>query len=50
MRTDYLVPEVVHDTAIGVGVADAPEGLAALHRPRRAAALWRRQPLQGFQS
>jgi hypothetical protein len=45
-----FVREVVKDAAIGVGVADTPEGLAALHRPGCAAAIWRRQPLQGFQS
>ena len=50
MRTDGLVREVVCDAAIGVGVADTPEGLSALHRPGCAAAIWRRQPLPGFQS
>lgn len=50
MRTDGLVREVVRDAAIGVGVADTPEGLSALHRPGCAAAIWRRQPLPGFQS
>jgi len=45
-----LVREIVSDAAIGVGVADAPEGLSALHRPGCAAAIWRRQPLPGFQS
>lgn len=47
MRTDGLVREVVRDAAIGVGVADTPEGLSALHRPGCAAAIWRRQPLPG---
>ena len=50
MRTDGLVREVVRDAAIGVGVADTPEGLSALHRPGCAAAIWRRQPLPGVQS
>jgi len=54
MRTDDLVREVVRevvrDAATGVGVADTAEGLSALHRPGCAAAIWRRQPLPGFQS
>ena len=45
-----LVREIVKDAAIGVGVADTPEGLSALHRPGCAAAIWRRQPLPKFQS
>lgn len=45
-----LVREIVKDAAIGVGVADTPEGLSALHRPGCAAAIWRRQPLPAFQS
>ncbi len=45
-----LVREIVKDAAIGVGVADTPEGLSAIHRPGCAAAIWRRQPLPGFQS
>ncbi len=45
-----LVREIVKDAAIGVGVADAPEGLSAIHRPGCAAAIWRRHPLPGFQS
>lgn len=44
-----LVPDIVHDAAIGAGVADTPEGLSAIHRPGCAAAIWRRQPLPGFQ-
>ena len=50
MRTDGLVRAVVRNAAIGVGVADTPEGLSVLHRPGCAAAIWRRQPLPGFQS
>ncbi len=45
-----LVRESVEDAVIGVGVADAPEGLSAIHRPGCAAAIWRRRPLPGFQS
>jgi len=45
-----LVREIVEHAAVGVGVADAPEGLSAIHRPGCAAAIWRRQPLPGFQS
>lgn len=45
-----LVREVVEDAAIGVGVADTPEGLSAIHRPGCAAAIWRRNPLPEFQS
>jgi len=45
-----LVREIVKDAAIGVGVVDTPQGLSALHRPGCAAAIWRRQPLPGFQS
>lgn len=45
-----LVREIVSDAAIGVGVADTPEGLSELHRPGCPAAIWRRPPLPGFQS
>jgi len=45
-----LVREIVKEAAIGVAVADTPEGLSALHRPGCAAAIWRRQPLPKFQS
>jgi hypothetical protein len=45
-----LVREIVKDAAIGVGVADRPEGLSALHRPGCAAVIWRRQPVPAFQS
>jgi hypothetical protein len=45
-----LVREIVKDAAIGVGVAERPEGLSALHRPGCAAVIWRRQPLPAFQS
>ena len=45
-----LVREIVEHAAVGVGVADTPDGLFAIHRPGCAAAIWRRQPLPGFQS
>jgi hypothetical protein len=45
-----LVREIVEDAAIGVGVAERPEGLSALHRPGCAAVIWRRQPVAAFQS
>ena len=45
-----LVREVVKDAAIGVGVADTPEGLSAIHGSGCAAAIWRRRPLPGFQA
>lgn len=50
MRTDGLVREVARDAAVGVGVADTPEGVSVLYRPGCAAAIWRRQPLPEFQS
>jgi hypothetical protein len=50
MRTDDLVRESVRDAAIGVGVADTPEGLSAIRRSGCAAAIWRRQPLPSFRS
>jgi hypothetical protein len=50
MRTDGLVRETVRDAAVGVGVADTPEGLSVLHRPGCAAAIWRRQWEPGVQS
>lgn len=45
-----LVRTTVKDAAIGVAVADTPEGLAAIHRPGCAAAIWRRQPMPTFQA
>ena len=50
MHTDGLVREILRDAAIGVGVADTPEGLTAIHHPGCAAAIWRRQPTSAFQS
>jgi len=41
--------EVVRDAAIGVGITKKPEGLAAIHRPGCAAAIWERAPLPSFQ-
>lgn len=45
-----LVREAVKNAAVGVGVADTPEGLSAIHRPGCAAAIWRRQQLPEFQT
>ncbi|MEM8787100.1 MAG: DUF1826 domain-containing protein [Pseudomonadota bacterium] len=44
------VRDVVRDAAIGVGVADTPQGLSVFRRPGCAAAIWRRQPPPGFQT
>lgn len=38
------------DTAYGVGLTDEPEGLSAIKHPGCAAAIWRRQPVNNFQS
>lgn len=45
-----LVRERVEDAAVGVGIAETPEGLSAIRRPGCAAAIWRRQSLPAFQS
>ncbi len=45
-----LVGEIAREAPVGVGVADTPEGLSAIRDPGCAAAIWRRQPLPGFQS
>ena len=45
-----VVEDNVEQTAIGVGVAGAPEGLSAIHHPGCAAAIWQRNPLPSFQS
>ena len=45
-----VVREIVKEAAIGVGVADMPEGLSAIYHPGCAGAIWRRQPLPDFQS
>ena len=45
-----FVRDIVEDAAIGVGVADTPEGLSAIHRQGCAAVIWRRHPLPSFQS
>lgn len=42
--------ENVRHAADGVGIAEAPEGLSAIHHPGCAAAVWRRDPLPSFQS
>jgi hypothetical protein len=49
-HTGGLVRETVRDAAVGVGVADTPEGLSAIRHPGCAATIWRRQPLPGFQA
>lgn len=49
-RDTGFVREIVKDAAVGVAVADTPEGLSAFRRPGCAAAIWRRQPLPGFQA
>ncbi|MEM1049801.1 MAG: DUF1826 domain-containing protein [Pseudomonadota bacterium] len=45
-----LVRDTRPDAALGVGVADTPDGLSAIHDPGCAAALWRRDPLPEFQA
>ena len=45
-----LVREVAEEAPIAVGVVDTPEDLSAIHHPGCAAAIWRRQPMPGFQS
>ncbi|MEL6767205.1 MAG: DUF1826 domain-containing protein [Pseudomonadota bacterium] len=44
-----LVRDVVSDAAIGVGVADTPDGLEAIRQPGCAAAIWRRHIDPEFQ-
>ena len=44
-----ITRKILEDAAVGVGVADRPEDLDVIHKPGVAAALWRRQPLPGFQ-
>ena len=44
-----ITRKILQDAAVGVGVADRPEDLDVIHKPGVAAALWRRQPLPGFQ-
>lgn len=40
----------VRNAAVGVGIADTPEGLSVIRKPGCAAAVWRRQPMPGFQN
>ncbi len=47
-NTDGFVQQVLHGAAIGVGIADTPEGLATIQKPGCAAVIWRRQPMPGF--
>ncbi len=42
--------ELVRETAKGVRVVDAPEGLSAIHRTDCAAALWQRAMVPGVQA
>ena len=44
-----LARETVENAAIGVGMADKPEDLLAIHQPGCAAAIWKRQLLPDFQ-
>ncbi|MEO0909015.1 MAG: DUF1826 domain-containing protein, partial [Pseudomonadota bacterium] len=45
-----LVSETIENAAVGVGIAETPQGLSAIHHPGCAAAIWRRQPLDDFQT
>lgn len=45
-----FVQAKVRNAAVGVAVADYPEGLAAILKPGCAAAIWRRQPEHRFQN
>ncbi|MEM9012424.1 MAG: DUF1826 domain-containing protein [Pseudomonadota bacterium] len=45
-----LMRDVVEEAAVGVGVADTPEGLSVIQRPGSAAVIWRRPPLPGLQA
>lgn len=44
-----FVRETVRDAAVGVGITDTAEGLSVIHKPGSAAAIWRRNPVPGFQ-
>lgn len=45
-----LVRALVKDAAVGVGIATTPNGLSAIQSPGCAAAIWKRAPLERFQS
>ena len=45
-----FVRDCVKDAAIGIGISETPEGLATIHQPGCAAAIWRRDPAPAFQS
>jgi hypothetical protein len=45
-----LVKDFMQGIPVGVSIVDSAEGLAELHRPGCAAAIWRREPLRTFQS
>ena len=42
--------QVIHNAAVGVGVADSPEGMNLIHAKGAAATIWRRQPSREFQA
>lgn len=44
------VQDIIQATSFGVDVTDRLEGLATIHQPGCAAAIWHRHPLPGFQS
>lgn len=44
-----LVQTEIKNAAIGVGIANKPDDLAAIRKPGCAATIWRRQPPKGFQ-
>ncbi|AHM04714.1 hypothetical protein roselon_02387 [Roseibacterium elongatum DSM 19469] len=50
MQPQDLAREILRDAAIGVGVADTPQGLSAIHHPGAAAAIWRRRPAADVQA
>ncbi|MEM7428253.1 MAG: DUF1826 domain-containing protein [Pseudomonadota bacterium] len=49
-RVMNLVRKIVKDAAVDVGVGERPEDLGEIHSPGVAAAIWRRQLSQEFQS
>ncbi len=42
--------QVIHNAAVGVGLADSPEGMNLIHAKGAAATIWRRQPSREFQA
>ncbi|NOD62088.1 MULTISPECIES: DUF1826 domain-containing protein [unclassified Ruegeria] len=45
-----IVQNIAQDAAMGIEICTTPDSLSAIHQPGCAAAVWNRQPLQGFQS